>query len=184
MPGAYLLHNVRQGLFQMLVLHIPQVSSYWLCPAPLGQGHLHGWDLREKEKHWGGGRYWTGGWQTGEGWGEMIYLHKIARPSSAPWWVYLRGSLIEGFSLPFHFPESLDCRPRGRLKSCFPWPPTDNKASGETQTLTWRRRGSRWRKKLKLGDKVRMKAEIIAGWRGNDLWCRKGISWMMNVKRE
>lgn len=58
MPDAYLFHSVRQSLFQMLALHIPQVSSDWLCSALLGQGHLQGGDLREKEKeHCGGGKY-------------------------------------------------------------------------------------------------------------------------------
>lgn len=60
MPGAYLFHNVRQSLFQMLALHIPQISSYWLCSAHLGQGHLQGGDLRKKEKHCVGSKY--GAW--------------------------------------------------------------------------------------------------------------------------
>lgn len=39
MPSAYVLHNVRQGLFQTVALHIPEGSSYWLCSTDLEQGH-------------------------------------------------------------------------------------------------------------------------------------------------
>lgn len=92
-----------------IVLAHSSVSSYWLCSTHLEQGHLQGGDLREKKKHCSGGKYGLKGWQTGERWGEMIIPHKTATPSSVPWWEFLRGSTLEGFSLPYYFPVFLDC---------------------------------------------------------------------------
>lgn len=50
MPGASLLHNVRQGLFQTVALHILEGSSSWLCSTDLEQGHHRERDLRGEEK--------------------------------------------------------------------------------------------------------------------------------------
>lgn len=50
MPGAYLLHSVRQGLFQTVALHIPEGSSYWLCSTDLEQEYYREGIRREKRR--------------------------------------------------------------------------------------------------------------------------------------
>lgn len=70
MPGIYLLHSARQDLFQTVALYISEVSSYWLCSADLGQGHLQG---RREEALWWGLGVGLGESQRGKGWGKIIY---------------------------------------------------------------------------------------------------------------
>ena len=67
MPGAYLLHNVRQDLFQTVALHTPEGSSYWLCSTDLEESTMGKGSEGEEKKHCHGERVMK------TGWGKIIY---------------------------------------------------------------------------------------------------------------